>query len=347
MSDKLRVMGERPYNAEPKIQYLRSWITPNEIFFKRNQGQVPPEPIDIQTWRLVIEGNVNRQMEFTYEDIINMPKTTLPCMLECSGNGRSLWKEKIVGNPWIVGGAGNAIWGGVMLGDLLRLAGLASNAHHVAFEGFDKPLGSAGIKFIRSIPIQKAMTSTLLAYEMNGEALPNEHGYPLRAIALGWTGNNCVKWLSKIVVLEKPFEGFYMDKVYRFFDKGKDPLSGEPVTEIPVKSIITKPLRNEILTPGDCLIIGFAYAGENLVQKVEISFDNAKTWQTVDFIGPYQRYAWRQWQYLWRIDKPGTYTILSRATDDTGRSQPMDAIINAHGYCNNGVNEHALKVQVS
>lgn len=124
---------------------------------------------------------------------------------------------------------------------MLAKAGTAAGAGHVSFEGLDQPLGSAGIQFIRSIPLAKAMDSTILAYEMNGEPPPLEHGYPLRALALGWTGANCVKWLGKITLLGQPFAGLFMDKVYRVFQKGEDPISGEVVTAIPLKAIITWP----------------------------------------------------------------------------------------------------------
>ena len=124
---------------------------------------------------------------------------------------------------------GNAIWGGIWLKDLLDEAGIENSAAHVSFEGFDKPLGSAGIKFIRSIPLEKANESTLLAYEMNGQPLPLAHGYPIRALALGWTGANCVKWLHKITRFDRPQEGIFMDRVYRTFQKGvRGQVSGHP-----------------------------------------------------------------------------------------------------------------------
>jgi len=118
---------------------------------------------------------------------------------------------------------GNAVWGGVWLKEILTLARPKKQARHAAFAGLDEPAGKAKIKFIRSIPLEKAMGTTILAYEMNGEPLPAAHGFPLRALALGWVGANCVKWLSKIILLEQPFEGHYMDRVYRVFQKARIP----------------------------------------------------------------------------------------------------------------------------
>ena len=228
----------------------------------------------------------------------------------------------------------------------LKDAGLAKRAAHVAFEGMDTPLGKAQIKFVRSIPMEKAMSSTLLAYEMNGDPLPLKHGYPLRALALGWTGANCVKWLNRIVVLEKPYSGFFMDKVYRVFQKGEKPETGEIVSDIQLKSIITRPLTADRLERGEVVVLGAAYAGEGHVAHVEVSVDEGATWQQAEFIGPDEPYAWRQWQYAWQVDHPGEYTIRSRATDDQGKQQPATAQWNFLGYGNNGVDEHAVKVVV-
>jgi len=347
MKKKMRVMSQVPLNAETPNQYLRSWITANKVFFDRNQGQIPEKPISLSDWSLTIEGEVNKPLVLSFYQIYRMPKAIVSNTIECSGNSRSLLETKASGNPWTIGGVGNAVWGGVWLREFFDRAELKANARHVAFEGLDKPLGSAQIQFIRSIPIEKALSSLLLAYEMNGEPLPLKHGYPLRALALGWTGANCVKWLHKITVLDRPFEGFYMDKVYRKFQKIQDPKTGEIVTGINLKSIITQPEKSEILGAGLVTILGAAYAGETKVERVEISVDNGKTWNAATFIGPNEPYAWRQWQFLWSAKEKGEYTLLSRATDTHGNQQPMSANWNVLGYGNNGVREHAVTVQIT
>jgi len=340
-------MTERPLNAETPTASLRSWITDNEVFFKRNQGQFPDAPINLSQWVLRVDGLVAKALSLSFEDIRRLPKVEVADTLECSGNSRSLLKNKASGNPWTIGGVGNAIWGGIWLKDLLEAAGLQDNARHVGFEGFDKPMGSAGIKFIRSIPLGKAMSSTLLAYEMNGQPLPLKHGYPLRALALGWTGANCVKWLSKITVQEKSSEGFFMDKVYRVFQKGEDPKSGEVVTDIDIKSIIVEPVMDQTLSAGVVPVRGAAYAGEAGIKKVEVSVDHGATWHPAKLIGLEQPYAWRHWEYLWQARTGGDYTIMARATDANGIRQPETAHWNALGYGNNGVREHALKIRIN
>ena len=347
MKKKMRVMTERPLNAVTPGKSLRSWITANDVFFKRNQGKIPEGPVDIHTWSLSIEGLVDKPLKLGFGDLLAMEKTEIANTLECSGNGRSLLKQKASGNPWTVGGVGNAVWGGVMLGPILERAGVQTAAAHVGFEGFEEALGSAGIRFIRSIPLKKAISSTLLAYEMNGQPLPLAHGYPLRALALGWTGANCVKWLSRITLLDQPFEGFFMDRVYRVFQKGDDPKSGEVVTAIGLKSIITEPREADDLKTGTVAIRGVAYAGETRVEKVEVSVDGGNRWHQADFDGPNQPFAWRRWQYLWQVEAPGPYAIMCRAFDTEGNCQPQDASWNKLGYGNNGVNEHAIEVQIS
>ena len=346
MSDSMRVMTEKPLNAETPTERLRTWITANDVFFDRNQGQIPETPVSLADYVLTVEGQVHKPLAVTYNQLINLPKGLVANTLECSGNSRSLLEEKASGNPWTIGGVGNALWGGAWLRDVLEMAGLTENARHVAFEGMDQPLGSKGVHFVRSIPIEKARASTLLAYEMNGEPLPLKHGFPLRALALGWTGANCVKWLNRITVMDRPFEGFFMDNVYRVFQKDQDSKSGEVVTALKLKTIITQPLAGENLSTGSIAVRGAAYAGENHVERVELSMDNGAGWQGAKFIGPDEPYAWRQWEYIWQVEEPGHYTIMARATDDRGCQQPMTAQWNKLGYGNNGVREHAITVTI-
>ncbi len=180
MSESMRIMSEKPLNAETPKQFLRSWITANKVFFDRNQGEIPEKPIELAEWRLTIDGLVKKPLSIGLETLLTMPKTIVANTLECSGNSRSLLTEQASGNPWTVGGVGNAVWGGVWLKSLLDEAGVSADAHDVTFEGFDRPIGKAQIKFIRSIPLEKALSTTLLAYEMNGEPLPLKHGFPLQ-----------------------------------------------------------------------------------------------------------------------------------------------------------------------
>ncbi len=342
MEEKKRVMTDKPRNAETTVEHLRSWITANSAFFDRNQGEIPADPVDLKAWGLMVEGEVNKPLRFTFEEILRMPKAIVANTIECSGNSRSLLEKKASGNPWTIGGVGNAVWGGVWLREVLTRAGLKESAKFVAFEGFDQ----AKTKFIRSIPIEKALDSTLLAYEMNGEPLPLKHGYPLRGLALGWTGANCVKWLAKITVMDHPYAGFFMDKVYRVFQPDQDSTAGTVVTELKLKSIITQPVSGEKLPRGSIVVLGAAYAGEEEVARIEVSVDGGANWAEAEFIGPRERYAWRQWQYVWKAENSGQFRIMARATDASGAQQPSQADWNVLGYGNNGVNEHAVTIEI-
>ena len=346
MTDAKRVMTANPLNAETNIQHLRSWITPNTVFFSRNQSRIMTEPVNIKEWRLTIEGEVGKSIQLSYDDILSMPRVVVANTFECSGNGRSLLTKPAKGNPWTVGGVGNAVWGGVWLHELLEEAGLTGGAKHVAFEGFDKSGRAAGIDFVRSIPIEKAMSSTLLAYEMNGEPLPESHGYPLRGLPLGWTGANCVKWLSKITVMDRPFEGYFMDKVYRVFQEGQQPTDGEPCTAIPLKSIIVQPVNGAELKRGRIVVLGAAYGGDEEIVAVEVSSDSGSSWTDAELIGPAERYAWRQWQIVIEAESAGERKVMARARDAKGNRQSMSADWNVLGYGNDGVEEHSVSFTV-
>ncbi len=347
MSPRQRILSEKPLNAETPPEHLLSWITANRVFFSRNQGAIPRRKVDLRRWRLSVEGEVGRPLKLGMEDLLRLPRAIAADTLECSGNGRALLAERASGNPWTVGGVGNAVWGGTWLRELLAAAGLKPTAAHVAFQGLDRPLGAAGIPFIRSIPLEKALSSTLLAWEMNGDPLPLKHGFPLRAIALGWTGANCVKWLKRIVVLDRPWNGFYMDRVYRVFRKGEDPSSGEPVTAMRLKAVILRPQPGDLLPAGVPFpVLGAAWAGEEEIAAVEVSCDGGKTWLPAKLFGPNVRYAWRHWQLLWTPPERGSARILARARDTAGRRQPDRASWNVLGYGNNGVEEHGVTVTV-
>ena len=139
METKMRVMTARPLNAETPTESLRSWITANAVFFDRNQGEIMQEPVSLSDWELSVEGEVEHTVTFRFEQILQMPKAIVANTLECSGNGRSLLAEKALGNPWTIGGVGNAVWGGVWLKDLLGKAGLKKGAKHVRLKDLTSP----------------------------------------------------------------------------------------------------------------------------------------------------------------------------------------------------------------
>jgi DMSO/TMAO reductase YedYZ molybdopterin-dependent catalytic subunit len=248
---------------------------------------------------------------------------------------------------------GNAEWAGVSLRDVLEKAGVKDSAVEVMFEGADHgPDETVGdppeVTYERSLPIAKAMhPDTLLAYEMNGEPLPLNHGFPLRLLVSGWYGMNSVKWLVGIHVLDHEFKGFYMTDRYITTN---EPGSAAPYTfytKMKVKSIITNPAPGEIVPATGYTLAGAAWSGEDQITKVEISTDAGATWNLVDTVRPRSDYSWNRWEHQWTPPGPGKYTLMCRATNDQGDTQPMEFPNkwDGRGYGNNMVFPHEVEVR--
>jgi sulfite oxidase len=341
----------RPQDLESPAQWLTTWITPNDRFFVRSHFD-PPSPASLTDWQLHVEGDVRQTLTFSLADLKTFEEVTLPAVVQCAGNGRAFFRPKVPGAQWEKGAVGNAKWTGVRLADVLQRAGLGPKAGHVQLLGADRPVLPTVPLFIRSIPIEKAMhPATLLAHRMNGEPLPLLHGAPLRLIVPGWAGDACVKWLTHVTVQEQEAEGFYMRTAYRMpvtpAQPGATirPSDTVPVTEMPVKSIIARPSDGAAISGDTVTVEGVAFTGEGEVARVEISVDEGKHWLEGDLIGERTPYAWRLWRYVWKGAKPGSYTILSRATDSRGRTQPMTTPWNPSGYLWNAVD--LVKIRIS
>ena len=189
-------------------------VTPNEAFFVRNHFAVPR--LNPSEWRLHLEGQSVRS--FTLADLRAMPARTLPVTLECAGNSRTYFSRPTEGVKFTHGGISHAEWRGVSLRDVLQQAGLVDHALEIWMRGADQGQDSGhALAYERSLPLAKALhPDTLLAYEMNGQALAAEHGAPVRAIVPGWYGMASVKWLTEIKFLNSPYKGFYQHDRYRY-----------------------------------------------------------------------------------------------------------------------------------
>src|SRR6266516_599582 len=207
------VRGEDPLNLEMPFSSLDQFITPTEAFYVRTHFPIPK--IDKRDWRLRVEGNVEKPFELGYEDLLRMQSRTIAVTLECAGNNRNFLEPKVKGVQWGLGAVGTAEWTGVPLSILLDRAGVKPEAVEVILEGADggeleDPKSPAGeLKFARSIPLTKARNDVLLAYKMNGNDLPPQHGFPVRAIVPGWYAMASIKWLQRIIVTDRPFNGYY------------------------------------------------------------------------------------------------------------------------------------------
>jgi sulfite oxidase len=333
----------RPLDAETPVQEFVSYLTPNSRFFVRSHfGPPPAELLSDPNWRLSVSGLVDRPLTFTLQDLKQFEEVTLTAVVQCSGNGRVFHRPKVPGVQWERGAVGNAQWTGVRLRDLLAKAGVQAGAHHVQFQGADRPVVATVPLFIRSIPLEKALHSdTILAYEMNGRPLPLLYGAPLRVITPGWMADSCTKWLTDITVQAEEAKGYYMQTAYRVpttpVEQGTAARGQSiPVEAMVVKSLIAAPQEGETLKSGPVSIQGVAWGGEVKVAKVEVSLDEGKTWETARLVGEDHPYAWRQWQLVWKAKTAGTFTILCRATDDHGQTQPKTSPWNPSGYLWNG-----------
>jgi sulfane dehydrogenase subunit SoxC len=339
----------RGTNLETRLELLDGWITPNELFFVRNNSPLSPR-IDAGTWRLRVQGDaILEPLELTIDEIRKMPSRTVPAYIECAGNGRSLF-DLIMGQPasggeWITGGVSMATWTGVPLSHILELAGIQANAFHVNIQGLDEEAPEGG--FQRPMTVEKAMhPDTIMAYVMNGDELPVDHGYPLRAVVPGWVGSNSIKWAGTITVSSEPI--YVRNNTTSYVLEGPEwppeqfaPAIGEPVTEQSIKSALALPWEAE-LQAGPQMIRGFAY-GPGTIQRVEWSEDSGQSWQEARVISPQLDNAWVRFEFEW--DAPaGATGLMTRAYDTQGNTQPDSIPFNQQGYLFNMLYDHPLTV---
>ena len=337
-------IGEHPYVGETPQVALGRWLTPNPLFYVRSQFEYPN--LDVDSWRLQLTASNDKKIYFSLEEIKQLPKHTLPITLECAGNNRADLDPVAPGNQFNNGAVSNAVWSGTTLNSLLENVDLDDDVVEILFEGADVGSPTDGKDpepYLRSISLELAKhDDTLLAYEMNGEDLPLEHGYPIRLLVPGWYGMAHVKWLTKITALTKPFSGYFQGEKYvlRYKDGTE-----KPVQEMQVKSSITSPIENETLRCGTVYHVkGHAWSGRTNIAKVEVSVDDGNSWNGAQLTGPSEQYSWQPWTYEWIPKSPGRYTILSRATNDKGTQQPSESIWNELGYQVNGIKSISVQV---
>ncbi len=320
---------KNPDNLEAPFAELEGFLTPNDLFYVRSHFKMPQ--LEARAWRLRIEGAVARPIELNYDQLRRLPARTVTATLECAGNGRGFLTPKAKGVPWQLGAVGNAQWTGVPLDAVLEQAGLRPEALEVVLEGTDsgeltaeaRPAGA--VHFARSLPLAKARRpEVLLAYQMNGKELPPAHGFPLRAVVPGWYGVASIKWLRRLVVTTRPFRGYFQTFDYSTFQTDRGMARVVPITELQVKAQIARPTDKEVVPAGKPYQVrGMAWAGEADVARVEVSTDGGRTWAEAMFRDRQTPYAWRRWEYSWTPDKAGSATVVARATDSKGRTQPL------------------------
>jgi DMSO/TMAO reductase YedYZ molybdopterin-dependent catalytic subunit len=326
----LIVREQEPLNLEMPFSQLNGFTTPNEFFYVRCHFPIPE--IALADWSLSVEGEVQAPFELRYDELLEMKRRTIPAILECAGNNRIFLEPKVKGVQWALGAVGNANWTGVPLSDVLARAQPNTDAIEVILEGADEgevdktPRPTGKISFSRSLPLAKANDDALLAYEMNSERLSAAHGFPLRAIVPGWYAMASVKWLRRLIVTSKPFNGYYQSLDYAFWDRSGALPTLAPIREQQVKAEIAQPEPGSTVPRNSTVRIhGAAWGGEAEITKVEISLDAGATWHPARLSGQSVKNAWRLWEYDWATPpNPGAHTLVARATDSRGRTQPFE-----------------------
>ena len=347
--DGMIVRSFRFLDLETPVEYFNTWITPVPHFFVRNHMHEPSE-LTASEWRLSIGGEVEKPLNLSLAELSKRESHSVVNTLECAGNGRSLHRPQVPGIQWGKGAVGTSKFSGPRLRDVLQRAGVKPTGKHVMFRGLDEVPGKVPA-FIRSIPVEKALDpDTLIATHMNGAPLSKHHGFPARALVPGWIGAASCKWLTEIKVLDSEFVGNFMSPGYRLPNQpikpgeAVKPEDTHPLTALNVKSVISGPLDGSTIKAGRIGIHGAAWAGESDIAKVEVSTDGGVSWKPATLGREQARYAWRLWSYSWQ-PKPGEYTILSRATDNQGHTQPETAAWNPSGYLYNAIDR--VKVHVA
>eukprot|EP00270_Netrium_digitus_P006837 TRINITY_DN1973_c0_g1_i3.p1 TRINITY_DN1973_c0_g1~~TRINITY_DN1973_c0_g1_i3.p1 ORF type:complete len:416 (-),score=83.38 TRINITY_DN1973_c0_g1_i3:180-1427(-) len=371
----LIVNAKAPFNAEtPGKDLVSSFITPTELFYLRNHGPIPVLEEEI-TYRLLVDGLLPHSLSLSMDEIRTLPKHTIIASLQCAGNRRtemSKWKP-VKGVGWGFGAVGTASWGGARLADMLEMAGVPLNTRqtreggrHVEFISVDACKEEQGGPYKASIPLSRATSpnaDVLLAYEMNGQDLTRDHGFPLRVIVPGVIGARSVKWIEHISVIRDECQGFFMQLDYKMFPPTVDWhninwSARRPIMDFPIQAAITSPLDGDLIPAGALTTItGYAVVGGGRgIERVDVSVDGGANWEEATLL-PQQaedtgagssgwrsyssddeeklKWAWVLWKLTVPIQPP--CQLVVRAVDEAANVMPEHAcsIWNLRGVLNN------------
>jgi DMSO/TMAO reductase YedYZ molybdopterin-dependent catalytic subunit len=337
-------------NAEMRWSAMRDqgYLVPIDRFFVRNHTSTPV--IDADTWTLKLFGaGLRGTAEFSLPQLRRLPSETVTATVECAGNGRSYYTtqqgQTVSGTAWKLGAVGVASWRGVRLSTVLRLAGLNPDAVDIMPTGLDPTYVTGGVDLghvRRPLPIAKALRDVLVAYEMNGEPLPYDHGHPVRLIVPGWIGISCIKWLGSIEVADTPLFSPWNTQFYRLFGPGY-PADGEPFDEQVIKSAFELDDGAQMPAGRATTLTGRAWSPNGGIRRVEVSVDGGR-WRPARLVGPGAATGWQRWELDWCPGTVGTHELRSRATDRTGVAQPDVAPYNTLGYLFGAVVRHPVTV---
>ncbi len=335
-----------PYNAEPPRDGLVSTITGLDSFYVRNHGPVPDLVAD--QWCLTLDGLVDQVLTLSLEQLQQRWQAhTVTATMQCAGNRRAglIEVRDIPGeDPWGPCATSTAEWTGVRLSEVLASAGVQAGARFVAFAAPDvSQIADPPQPYGGSIDLAKAGSGeVLLAWAMNGQALPAVHGGPVRVVVPGYIGARSVKWVERITVQETPSDNYFQATAYRLLPAEADPDSVGPGDGLPLAAAA---LNCDILSPDDDAtvevgpvdIVGYAFAGDSRsVARVDVSADDGVTWVQAHLDPATSVWAWQHW-HATLVVPAGRNTLTARAWDSTGASQPESPrhLWNPKGYVNN------------
>ena len=335
-------------NPGMPLEALRHELTPQGLHYLLSHFDIPD--VEAQAWRLSVGGHVRTGLSLSLADLKQMPTRTLRVTLECAGNGRAGMSPRYPSMPWIGEAVGTAEWTGTPLRWLLEKAGPAAWAHEVAFLGLDRGF-DRGIEhpYGRSLKFDHALSDdVLVVHAMNGQPLLPQHGFPCRLVVPGWYGMASVKWLSRIEVLDRPFDGFQQAVGYHYRKSADDP--GVPVTTLRVRSLMVPPgipdwyTRRRLVEAGRVELRGRAWAGAGVpVTRVEVAVDGE--WHDAQLApAGMHRYAWRAWTCMWDAFQ-GEHLLQCRAHAADGSVQPMQPEWNTAGMGNNATQSVQVTVR--
>lgn len=336
----------RPPQLEtPFAVFNDGLITPNDAFFVRYHVSGLPTEVDAKTWRLKVGGHVTRELSLSLAELMKeFPTQELVAVNQCSGNSRGFVTPRVAGGQLGNGAMGNARWRGVPLRAVLDKAGVRAGAVQVSFDGLDEPPAPTIPDFVKALDLDHARDGeVMLAWAMNGEALPFLNGYPLRLVVPGWFGTYWVKHLSTITVLDKPFDGYWMAKAYRVPDNdcqcvpaGTRPDKTRPIGKLAVRSFITSHADGVRVRAGKVPLRGIAFDGGSGIRAVELTTDGGRTWAPARLGEDLGKYSFREWKAELALPA-GQHAIGVRATAVSGEQQPLVESWNPSGYRRNVV----------
>ncbi|MDP9329620.1 MAG: sulfite oxidase [Actinomycetota bacterium] len=320
------------------LEALRYDVTPLGMHYLLTHFDVPEA--DESTWTVAIDGRVAEPIALTMADIRARPAVTQQVTMECAGNGRARLHPRPLSQPWLNEAVGNSEWTGTPLAPILADAELADDAVEIVFQGADHGIqGGIEQDYERSLSIAEATAEgVLLAYAVNGQPLPPQHGFPIRLLVPGWYGMTSVKWLRRITAVSERFDGFQM-WAYRLRQREDEP--GVAVTRIQPRALMIPPgfpeffSRTRTVDAGATILQGRAWSGLAPIRRVDVTTDGGATWTEAE-LGPEPSspHAWIAWTFEWDA-APGDYELAAKATDAAGGAQPVDEPWNHHGLGNN------------